>query len=33
MQTAVPVEEASGQQQMAIEMFSDSTPHIFQPNK
>ncbi|XP_023601381.1 RNA-binding motif, single-stranded-interacting protein 1 isoform X5 [Myotis lucifugus] len=31
--TAVPVEEASGQQQVAVETSNDHSPYTFQPNK
>jgi hypothetical protein len=31
--TAVPVEEASGQQQLCIEMSNDISLYIVQPNK
>lgn len=30
---AVPVEEASGQQQVAVETSNDHSPYTFQPNK
>lgn len=31
--TAVPVEEASGQQQVAVETSNDHSPYSFQPTK